>query len=149
MNGFDNPVITQVGIVVRDIEASVEHYSRIFGVAKPPIRISAEPEKSKMKFVGEPSQGRAKLAFFDMGQVQIELFEPIGGPSTWQHFLEEKGEGVHHLAFVTKDTNKLVNSLGQEGIEAVQQGYFEGGMYTYLDSTPELGVMLKLLEYVG
>ena len=149
MSEFDSRVVTQVGIVVRNIEASVEHYSRIFGVEKPPIRFTAEPEKSKMKFVGEPSQGRAKLAFFDMGPVQIELFEPIGGPSTWQHFLETKGEGVHHLAFVTKDTNRLVSSLAQEGIEAVQDGYFEGGMYTYVDSTPELGVMLKLLEFFG
>lgn len=149
MSEFDSRVVTQVGIVVRDIEASVAHYSRVFSVEKPPIRITAEQEKSGMKFVGEPSQGRAKLAFFKMGQVEIELIEPIGGPSTWQYFLETKGEGVHHIAFVTKDIPKLVGSLAQEGIEEVQKGEFEGGRYSYLDSTPELGVMLELLEFYG
>jgi catechol 2,3-dioxygenase-like lactoylglutathione lyase family enzyme len=144
---FDNLVITQVGIIVRDIEASVERYSRIFGVEKPPIVITDGSEKARTKFAGEPTEARAKLAFFKMGQVQIELIEPIGGPSSWEHFLEEKGEGVHHIAFVTNDTNRLVNALGQEGIEAVQQGHFQGGMYTYLDSVPELGVMLNVLQF--
>jgi catechol 2,3-dioxygenase-like lactoylglutathione lyase family enzyme len=149
MSNFDSPVITQVGIVVRDIEASVERYSRIFGVDRPPISITAEREQAKTTFVGEPSEARAKLAFFKMGPVDIELIEPIGGPSTWQQFLEEKGEGVHHIAFVTNDTNRLVSFLGEQGIEKVQHGYFDGGMYTYLDSAPELGVMLELLEFFG
>jgi 4-hydroxyphenylpyruvate dioxygenase-like putative hemolysin len=146
MSYFDSLVVTQVGIVVRDIEASVEHYSRIFGVEKPPIRMNAEPEKGRTKFFGEPTEARGKFALFKMGQVDIELIEPVGGPSSWQHFLETKGEGVHHLAFVTKDTQKLVSYLGEQGIENVQQGYFEGGMYTYLDSVPELGVMLEVME---
>jgi len=146
---FDSPVVTQVGIVVRDIEASVERYSRVFGVEKPPIIISDGYDKAKTTFVGDPTSARAKLAFFKMGQVEIELMEPIGGPSSWQQFLEEKGEGVHHIAFVTKDTKKLVNFLGQQGIEEVQHGYFEGGMYTFMDSAPELGVMLELLEFFG
>jgi len=81
-----------------------------------------------------------------MGQVDIELIEPIGGPSTWQEILDEKGEGVHHIAFTIKGTDQVVAFLKGEGLDVVQQGHYPGGMYTYVDSTPALGVILELLE---
>jgi methylmalonyl-CoA/ethylmalonyl-CoA epimerase len=81
-----------------------------------------------------------------MGQVSLELIEPVGGPSTWQEFLDEKGEGVHHIAFRIKGTEQVVAYLEGKGIDVVQQGYYTGGMYTYVDSTSPLSVVLELLE---
>jgi hypothetical protein len=42
-----------------------------------------------MMFRGSPSQGRAKLAFFNLNNIVLEIIEPIGGPSTWSEFLEK------------------------------------------------------------
>jgi catechol 2,3-dioxygenase-like lactoylglutathione lyase family enzyme len=139
-------VVAQVGVVVRDIEAAIERYSRILGKEKPPIIITDEVDKARTLYRGKSTPGRCKLAFFDLGQVQLELLEPFGGPSAWQEVLDQKGEGVHHLAFWVKDTEGAVKYLGGQGIPEVQHGYFEGGMYTYVDSQPQLGVMLELLQ---
>jgi catechol 2,3-dioxygenase-like lactoylglutathione lyase family enzyme len=139
-------VICQVGLIVRDIERSAEAYSQIFGVLKPPVVVTDEPQFTHATFKGEPTSARAKLAFFQMGQVALELIEPLGGPSTWQEFLDEHGEGVHHIAFVVKDTDEVTRFLAGKGIEAVQQGDYTGGRYTYVDSTAMLGVVLELLE---
>ncbi len=84
-----------------------------------------------------------------MGQVQIELIEPDGQPSTWQEVLDEKGEGVHHIAFHIKGTDNVVAYLEGKGAELVQQGKYTGGMYSYVDTTPQLGVILELLENFG
>lgn len=139
-------IVCQVGLIVRDIERSIETYSRVFGIPKPGIIVTDGPEIAHTRFRGEPTDARAKLAFFEMGQVSLELIEPIGGPSTWQEFLDEKGEGVHHIAFVVKDTDEAVKFLEGEGVGVMQQGDYTGGRYTYLDSASTLGVVLELLE---
>jgi len=144
--GLGTNVICQVGLIVRDVERSAEAYSRILGLPKPQIVVTDPQEVAHTRFRGKPTDARAKLAFFDMGQVSLELIEPIGGPSTWREFLDEKGEGVHHIAFIVKDTDQVVQYLAGHGIEVVQQGDYTGGRYTYVDSTAALGVILELLE---
>ncbi|MFN8375656.1 MAG: VOC family protein [Anaerolineae bacterium] len=142
-----NRVVTQVGIMVKDIERSVELYSEIFGVAKPPIIITDGYDKSHATYEGQPTKATAKLAFFNMGQVQIELIEPIGEDSTWKEHLDRRGESVHHLAFAVPDTAKAVEYLNEKGMDVQQQGDFTGGMYTYIKSTPQLGVAIELLQF--
>jgi catechol 2,3-dioxygenase-like lactoylglutathione lyase family enzyme len=144
--GIGTDVLCQVGIVVRDIERAVDAYSEVFGVPRPEIVLTDEPDVAKTTYRGERTDARAKLAFFDMGQVALELIEPVGGPSTWQAFLDEKGEGVHHLAFIVQGTDEVVAFLESKDIGVVQQGRYEGGMYTYLDAESTLGVVLELLE---
>ena len=144
--GVGTNVICQVGLIVRDIERSIAAYSRVFGMSEPEVIVTDGPEIAHTRFKGEPTDARAKLAFFQMGQVSLELIEPIGGPSTWREFLDEKGEGVHHIAFFVKDTGEAVRFLDGEDISVVQQGDYTGGRYTYLDSASALGVALELLE---
>ena len=103
-------------------------------------------ELAKTSYRGQPSLAQAKLAFFDMGQVQIELIEPIGQPSTWKEWLDEHGDGFHHIAFHIKGTDKVVAYLETNGIPLVQQGQYPGGMYSYLDASNSLGMVLELLE---
>lgn len=138
--------VAQIGIVVHDIDAAVERYSKVFGMDKPPVIVTDTVDKARTEYRGRSTPGQCKLAFFKMGQVEIELIQPFGGPSAWQEVLDAKGEGVHHIAFWVPDTDGAVKHLDEHGIPSIQHGYFEGGMYTYLDSQPVLGVMLELLQ---
>jgi methylmalonyl-CoA/ethylmalonyl-CoA epimerase len=147
--GIGSNVVCQIGLVVRDIDRSIADYSRVFGLPKPEVIVTEGQEGAHTRYRGEPTGARAKLAFFDMGQVSLELIEPIGGPSTWQEFLDERGEGVHHIAFFVEDTDQVVAFLEANGIAVVQQGDYTGGRYTYVDSAPALGVILELLENVS
>jgi methylmalonyl-CoA/ethylmalonyl-CoA epimerase len=147
--GIGTNLVCQIGLVVKDIEKSAAAYCDILGLPKPNVIITGEREEAQTVFRGQPTEARAKLAFFDMGQVQIELIEPDGNPSTWQEVLDEKGEGVHHIAFIIKDSDKVVAYLESKGGELVQQGQYTGGMYSYVDTTPQLHVVLELLENFG
>jgi methylmalonyl-CoA/ethylmalonyl-CoA epimerase len=62
---------------------------------------------------------------------------------------KEKGEGIHHIAFFVKDSDKVVAYLEGKGGELVQQGHYTGGMYSYVDTTPQLHLVLELLENFG
>ncbi len=146
-NVFGNRAIAQVAIAVRDIEQAVERYSRVLGVEKPTIIMSGEYEKEHTTYHGQATYARCKMAFFELGQVQLELIEPIGEPSTWKDGLDQNGEGFHHLAFWVPDTEAALKHLESDGMSVIQQGDFTGGRYTYVDSKSQLGIMLELLQH--
>ena len=145
-NVLGSDKITQIGVVVKDIEKSSRAYAELLGLDVPQWELTDPVEKSHTEYHGKPSKARAKLAFFQLGNIVIELIEPVGGPSTWQEYLETKGEGVHHIAFEVKDMEKKIAGLKALGIPLIQRGDYTGGCYSYLDGGPKLGVILELLE---
>ncbi|MBK8021559.1 MAG: VOC family protein [Chloroflexi bacterium] len=146
--GLGTDIVCQVGIIVRDIERTARRYSDLLGMPMPPLITTAGYDITKTLYKGEPSDATAQLAFFDFGQVQIELIQPDEKPSIWRDWLEANGEGAHHIAFRVQNTQRAVDHLAKFGITVTQQGlYSDGsGVYTYLDSQQQLGTTLELLE---
>ncbi|MGQ9684339.1 MAG: VOC family protein [Anaerolineae bacterium] len=138
--------VTQIGIVVDDIEAKTRAWAEILGLPVPPIRVTDMVEKAQTTWRGQLTPARAKLAFFQCGQVSIELIEPIGEPSTWKEQLDAHGSSLHHIAFVVKGMKDKIALLENEGISLVQKGDYTGGRYAYLDGVAKLGTVLELLE---
>jgi methylmalonyl-CoA/ethylmalonyl-CoA epimerase len=138
--------VTQVGIIVRDIEKTSRAWAELLGVETPRWFLTDPAETAHTTYMGKPTTARAKLVFFDLGQVQLELIEPVGGPSTWKDFLDQKGEGVHHIAFAVRDMDGRIRALEGLGTAAVQRGDYTGGRYGYIASDAKLGVALELLE---
>jgi methylmalonyl-CoA/ethylmalonyl-CoA epimerase len=140
-------VVTQVGIVVHDIEKTAQVYADFLGMPKPNIQTTDAIDKSQAKYKGSPTTARAKLAFFKVGpSLELELIQPDNEPSTWRDDLDRKGEGVHHIAFKIKGMKEKIVALEQEKIPLLQTGEYTGGRYAYLDSTRDLKVILELLE---
>lgn len=147
--GMGTHFVTQIGILVHDIEKTRDAYCRIFDLDAPPIVQTGTLEEAETRYNGEETTARSKLCFFDFGQVQIELIEPDKEKSTWRECLDKDGEGVHHIAFNINGMKQVVNFLEKENMPLVQKGEYEGGRYGYIDSTDELKVMLELLENDG
>jgi methylmalonyl-CoA/ethylmalonyl-CoA epimerase len=143
---YGNNTLTQVGIVVKDIEKSSAAYARAFGIEKPKWFWTDTFDKAQTQYRGKSSQARAKLAFMRFGSLDIELIEPDENPSTWREFLEERGEGVHHLALVIDGMKEHVTRAEAAGMPLVQKGEYEGGRYAYIDSSADLKVVMELLE---
>ncbi|NLG85279.1 MAG: VOC family protein [Firmicutes bacterium] len=138
--------LCQIGIVVRDIERTAANYARLLGLPVPEIVLTDPEEKAHTRYRGRPTKARAKLAFFQVGGMAVELIEPDDAPSTWREFLKTHGEGLHHLGFKVQGMDGIIAGLAQEGIELVQRGDYEGGRYAYLDAVARLGFILELLE---
>ena len=143
---FSDNVITQVGIVVKDIEKAAEAFAAAFGMEKPGWSWTDGYEKARTEYRGRPSEARAKLSFMKFGSVEIELIEPDEKMSTWREHLETRGEGIHHLAFVIKDMGGHIERAGAAGMNLVQRGEYEGGRYAYIDAVPDLKMVVELLE---
>ncbi|MDF2835024.1 MAG: hypothetical protein K0Q63_664 [Paenibacillus sp.] len=145
-NVLGTRTITQIGLVVHDIEAVSAAYASFFGVEKPDWFWTDPADKAMTRYLGEPSEARAKLAFFDMGSLQLELIEPDERPSTWRDYLNERGEGVHHIALVIEGMKDKIMLMEKDGMKLLQKGEYTGGRYAYMDTFEPLKVMLELLE---
>jgi methylmalonyl-CoA/ethylmalonyl-CoA epimerase len=141
-----NNTVVQVGIIVRDIETKACAWSEILGLPMPNIIITDTMDKTQAEYNGEPTIASAKLAFFHMGQLDVELIEPIDGPSTWKDQLDQHGDSLHHIAFEIKGMQEKIAYLDSKGIPLVQRGEYTGGQYAYLDGVAQLGTVLELLE---
>lgn len=139
--------VVQVGIVVRDIEAKARAWADILALPTPEIEVTETVEQAHTEYQGHPSPARARLAFLPLGQVTVELIEPIGGPSTWQDHLDAHGEGLHHIAFRLQGMEQRLAYLAARDVPLVQRGDFTGGRYAYVDATSQLGLILELLEH--
>ena len=138
----------QVGIIVKDIEKSAKNWAAFLGEEKvPDIFQASESEKNPTEYHGKRSNASAMLCFFQLDNITVELIEPLGGPSTWQEFLDTKGEGIHHIAFNVKGMKNYITSFGENGIPMVQHGGWETGEYSYMDASKNLGLIIELLEH--
>jgi hypothetical protein len=144
--GVGSTTIVQVGVIVSDIEAKAQAWSTILGLPMPQISTTDTVDIAHTTYEGQPSPARAKLAFFHLGQVDVELIEPIGGPSTWRDQLEQHGDSLHHIAFRISGMDQKVTYLESAGAHTIQRGDYTGGRYAYVDSTKQLGLVLELLE---
>lgn len=141
-------VITQIGLLVNDIEATSQVYADFFGVNNPGWFWSDRFAIEKTEFRGIPTEARAKLSFFDMGSLQLELIEPDHHPSTWRESLDRNGEGFHHIAFIVEGMKEKISILQRNQIPILQHGENAQGDYTYayMDTFPQLKLLIELLE---
>ena len=138
-SGNEKPVfskVDQIGIVVKDVEKYVKFYEKVFGVEPFPT-VESAINSAKLKFV-----------FFELDEVEIELIQVVEGESIHSRFLEERGEGIHHLGFFVKDLEKELARLEKEGIKVLVRGEVLGTVkFAYLDTEETLGVVLELIQW--
>lgn len=147
---IDTNILTQVGFIVRDIEASKKKFAEFFGVPEPIHFDGGQFEVTGTTVHGEPApRANCLMAFFDVGpNTQIELIQPNGEKSTWQDFLDEHGEGIHHIAFHVKNMDEKILACENFGMKCVQRGKYGngGGEYAYMDASADMKCLLELLE---
>lgn len=148
---LDHVKFSQVGFVVNDLETTKRVYAALFGVEVPPTVTGGEYEVNRCTVFGEPAPDAAcNMAFFDLRPgVQLELIQPNDAHSVWRDILNEKGEGIHHIAFNVDDTDAVVKVLVEEYGAVVEQHGLYGdasGQYTYLDAQKTLKCRIELLE---
>ena len=142
-------LLAQVGFIVKDIETTKRKWAEFLGVEVPETQPVGDYAITQTEFMGQPApEAECQMAFFDVGpNLQLELIQPNDKPSTWRNYLEEHGEGMHHVAFQVRDSKACVARAEAAGLRLVQRGvYGDGsGEYNYLDA-PELTCIVELLE---
>ena len=137
--------ITQVGIIVQDIEAKARAWAEVLGLPVPEIMIT-EPTIARKLNITASRRMRVPSWRFSTSDRGPQLIEPVGEPSTWQDQLDEHGDSLHHIAFEIKGMSEKVAYLDSKGLKLVQRGEYTGGRYAYINGNAQLGAILELLE---
>lgn len=150
MRVVEKTSFAQVAVIVRDIEETKRKYAQFFSCEAPETVGSGEYSITKTEYMGQAApEAQCLMALFEVGPgLQIELIQPNDQASTWNQYLTDHGEGIHHIAFTTDNIKKAVIECRDRGMKLVQKGeYSDGsGRYAYVDATQDLKCIVELLE---
>lgn len=139
--------VTQIGFVVKNVEEVIEKYRKLTGMDVAATLDTSTIDTSSWKYYGKGFGGRCNNAAFRFGNVELEFIQPSEGSGVWWDYLQEHGEGMHHIAFVVKDIDSVAEKMRNAGYEMIQEGEFDGGRFRYFDGTADLKTTLELLEF--
>ncbi len=140
--------ISQIAIVVRDIDASMTVYYETLGWGPWKVYELGPPMLHDTSLHGKPVQFSMLVAQCEIPPgVVIELVQPLDGPSVYKEWLDEHGESVQHIACRTETQGEADDFKGQwagRGIDVLMAGRIgETIEFSYLDTQPLLKFILE------
>ena len=126
--------IDHVGVAVKDIEAVLAFFNKVFDVPDAEIVLMED-------------QG-VRATLIEVGQTRLELLEPTGPESGVGRFIERRGEGLHHLAFNVTDISGKLQTLQTLGVDLIDQTPREGlsGTIAFVNPRSVFGILTELVE---
>jgi catechol 2,3-dioxygenase-like lactoylglutathione lyase family enzyme len=146
---FAGRPVFQFAFVVEDFEAALERYSNTLNTGPWRCwRFGAELHEA-CEYRGGPTEFTSLLALNDQSP-QIELIQPLSGPSVHKDWLDAHGPGAHHLGIVVASVAEAAAQMADAGFPALQSGSGFGpdgsGTYAYFDTAAALGLMVEAVE---
>jgi catechol 2,3-dioxygenase-like lactoylglutathione lyase family enzyme len=143
--------ISQVAIVVPDLDRAVENYYHRFGIGPWVFYTYEKPLVSKMTYHGEAANYSVRIALSRIGHTHIELVEQLGGDSIYADHIEAHGYGPHHYGLLVDDMEAAVAEAEAAGLKVTMDGAGFGrdgdGHYAYLGTEDEFGAVFELIEF--
>ncbi len=142
----------QIGIVVRDLDKTIQVLSEVFGLG--PFRTITYPPPDRTdiarQYHGKPGNFSYRQAFASLGPVELELIQPLEGESVWADFLAEHGQGIHHIRFNVEELQPVVEHLADNGIEIGQMGsgLRPGTQWAVFDTESAAGFAIEVMKKV-
>jgi len=131
--------VDQISIAVKDIDKVIESWSSMFGIGP----------WSFTDIGGTDAKGRswkARMAFAYLCPLQVELVQPVEGRIFQSRFLDNFGEGLHHLGFYVDDVDGEASNLVAQGAKLLLT---DPGNFAYLESGGPGGVIFELMRRVS
>ena len=130
--------ISHLGLAVNDLEAAIKLYEEVFGLSVT-HRWTAEAD-------------RMEAAFFRIGDIEIELMQPLEPDSPIGRFISRRGEGIHHIAYKVDDVAEALHRAAAAGIDTIDSEPRTGGdgrtRIGFLHPKSTFGVLTELEQDV-
>ncbi|MEO2047567.1 MAG: methylmalonyl-CoA epimerase [Pirellulales bacterium] len=127
--------LNHIGIAVRSIDVQRAFYEDSLG---------AEFEG----YEEVPSQ-KVRVGFFRVGNIRLELLESTDASGPIAKFLDQRGEGLHHLAFAVDNIQARIDDLKQSGLRMIDDQPRGGAHHmqiAFLHPKSTHGVLVELCE---
>jgi methylmalonyl-CoA epimerase len=129
--------IHHVALIVRALDDALPLYRDLLGLT--------------LETILDIPSDHVRIAFLGIGESKIELVEPTDDTTGVARFLENKGEGFHHVCFEVPDLAEELTRLGIEGVELIDMAPRRGaeGPVAFLHPRSCHGVLVELIEAPG
>lgn len=127
--------INHIGIAVKSIDEAVKLYTDVLGLKVKDIEVVVEQ--------------KVKTALIPVGESKIELIESTDPEGTIAKFIENRGEGIHHLAFEVSNVDDALNTVKDKGIAVIDEkprGGVENTRIAFLHPKGTGRVLMELVE---
>jgi methylmalonyl-CoA/ethylmalonyl-CoA epimerase len=99
--------IGHIGIAVKDLQETLSAFSKSLGISIPLVK-------------DVPERG-LRVAIIDIAGIGLELIQDESKDGEFSKFVRKKGDGIHHIAFLTDDIENDIEVLKRRGVEMVDQ----------------------------
>jgi methylmalonyl-CoA epimerase len=131
--------VSHLGLAVKDLDAAVRLYEQVFGL------------RASRRWTAEAD--RMEAATFQVGDVEIELMQPLEADSPVGRFIASRGEGIHHVAYEVDDVAGALHRLREAGVQTVDAEPRPGGggrtLVGFVHPRSTFGVLTELEEEAG
>ena len=126
--------LDHVGIIVHNLDESLKTYRDLLGFAL-------------LERVLIPEQ-QVEAAFLEAGNSTIELIAPTDAESGTARFLQNRGEGTHHLCYEVADIHAALAHIKAQGLRLIDETPRRGvhGLVAFVHPKAAHGTMLELLQ---
>lgn len=130
--------LSHVSFAVRDVDHTAQVFADVFGVEAPPSTIYRDIPYGP-RFPGKVMH--AKSTNVRVNGVSFEFIEPLEGDSPWKDFIDERGEGIHHVGFNVPNVQQAREALEAKG-GTWTQAYMD--FAAYVDMQPVLPITFEV-----
>jgi methylmalonyl-CoA/ethylmalonyl-CoA epimerase len=129
--------VHHVALIVRSIDDALGFWRDTLGLA--------------LETVMDIEGDRVRIAFLTVGESKVELVEPTDDTTGVARFLENKGEGFHHVCFEVANLSEALFRLEIDGLELIDTVPRKGaeGPVAFIHPRSCHGVLVELIEAPG
>jgi methylmalonyl-CoA/ethylmalonyl-CoA epimerase len=127
--------LDHVAIAVRDLDAAIAFYEDTFG--------------ARVEHREVVERDGVEEALLKVADSYIQLLTPTSDDSTVAKFLEQRGEGLHHVGFRVDDCAVALKAAHDAGVRSIDQEPRPGSRGTtvaFLHPKAALGTLIELVQ---
>lgn len=128
--------IDHIGIATHKLEDALGLWRDALGLA--------------VDFTEEVTEQGVRLAMLPVGEIHVELLEPLSTTSPVGKFLEKRGPGIHHIAVRVADIRASLAALKEKGTRLIDEAPRRGArgcLVAFVHPASANGVLLELVQY--
>jgi len=143
---FNN--IIQIGVVVHDVDACVAKYRELLNLQDWHINYvdTALGKGGNFRKGDKLIVAKAKIAWIQIGNVELEVIEPQDEQSVYAQFLRDRGPGIHHVMFTTSDYDKCSATMARNNVGVIGSGELQQTRFQMFDTEKDLGLICEIAD---
>jgi hypothetical protein len=88
-----------------------------------------------------------RLTYLDAGNAFVQLVEPLDPDGELGRWLDQHGEGLHHVCFGTDDPVTAAGAVAAAGAPPPARGSGRGRVSSFVPGPPSHGVRVEFTEF--